>query len=111
MSVCFVLQVRVKPGSEEEFQRRYDALRERVAGGIDGHVVHRLCQGIDDQSRWMIFSEFETLEASQDWERSQEHRDLTMPLRECWDEAQRTSYVVRVETQRPQAGADPRASV
>jgi len=110
MSVCFVLQVRVKPDSEETFLERYDALRERVSAGIDGHVVHRLCQGVDDPSRWLIFSEFETVEASQEWERSQEHRELTMPLRDCWDEAQRTSYEVRLETRRRQPDTEPAAS-
>jgi heme-degrading monooxygenase HmoA len=100
MSVCFILQVRLKAGHEEEFLRRYDALRERVAAGLDGHVVHQLCQGLDEPDLWLILSEWETLEASQEWERSQEHRELTMPLRECWTEAQRTSYAVRLETKR-----------
>jgi heme oxygenase (mycobilin-producing) len=103
--VCFVLQVRVKPGQEEQFLERYDALRARVAAGVDGHVVHRLCQAIDEPDRWLIFSEWETLEASQAWDRSEEHRALTMPMRECWDDAQRLGYTVRIETQHPQRGA------
>jgi heme-degrading monooxygenase HmoA len=103
MAVCFILQVRVKDGHEEEFLRRYDALRERVAAGVDGHVVHQLCQGIDEPDRWLIASQWQSLEASQAWERSEEHRELTMPLRECWEEAQRAGYEVRLETRRREA--------
>jgi heme-degrading monooxygenase HmoA len=109
MAVCYVLQVRVKPGQEDEFLRRYDALSERVAEGVEGHVVHQLCQGIDEPDRWLILSQWENLEASQAWDRSQEHRDLTLPLRECWDEAQRTGYVVRLETRRRQRDVLPTA--
>jgi heme-degrading monooxygenase HmoA len=104
LAVCFVLQVSVKPGSEALFLQRYDALRERVAAGLEGHVVHKLCRGVEDRDRWLILSEWETVEAAQEWERSQEHRELTMPLRECWDEAQRAGYVVQLETTRRSAG-------
>ena len=110
MPVCFILQVRVKPDQEDTFLQRYDALRERVAAGLDGHIVHRLCQGLDEPDLWMILSEWETLEASQDWERSQEHRDLTMPLRECWADARRTSYEVRLETKHPQRDTEAASS-
>jgi heme-degrading monooxygenase HmoA len=102
MSAFFALQVRVKPGLEDEFLERYARLRDRVADGLEGHIVHLLCQGIDDPDQWLIASWWETLEASQEWESSTEHRELTMPLRECWDEAQRTRYAVREETRRPE---------
>ena len=63
---------------------------------------------VDDGSR---LTAIETVEASQEWERSQEHRELTMPLRDCWDEAQRTSYEVRLETRRRQPDTEPAAIV
>jgi heme-degrading monooxygenase HmoA len=107
MAVCFVLEVRVKPGFEDEFPRRYDALSARVAAGLDGHVRHQLCQANDDPQRWLILSEWETLEAAQEWERSDEHRELTLPLRECWEDARRAGYVVRLETTRGRAKVDP----
>jgi heme-degrading monooxygenase HmoA len=100
MAVCYILQVRVKPGLEQEFLTRYDALSERVAAGVDGHIVHQLCQGIEEPDRWLILSQWESVDASQAWERSDEHRELTMPLRDCWVEAQRAGYEVRVETRR-----------
>ena len=82
-----------------------------MAAGLDGHVVHQLCQRVDEPDIWLILSQWETLEASQEWESSQEHRELTMPLRECWDEAQRTSYAVRLETKRPRPGAGADSAV
>ena len=103
MSVCFVLQVKVKPDREAEFLQRFDALRSRVAQGLDGHVVHQLCQSMDDPARWMIFSLWESVAAAEQWERSPEHRELTVPLRACWDEAQRSRYEIRVEARRPRA--------
>lgn len=101
MAVFFVLRMRVKEGSEEEFLRRYDALQKRIGQGIDGHVVHYLCQQPDEPDRWLMASCFDDLESSQAWEQSDDHRALTHPLRECWDEAQRTAYDVRIETRHP----------
>jgi len=104
VSVLFVLQVRVKPGREQDFLERYEQLAKRVAEGLDGHLLHQLCQHTDEPDRWLVASVWETLDASQEWERSEEHRALTMPLRECWDDAQRAGYEVRVETRRGSAG-------
>jgi heme-degrading monooxygenase HmoA len=100
VSVCFVVQVKVKPDLETEFLQRFDALRSRVALGLDGHVVHQLSRSMDDPARWMIFSLWESLAAAEQWERSPEHRELTTPLRACWDEAQRSRYEIQVEARR-----------
>jgi heme-degrading monooxygenase HmoA len=100
MSVRFALEVRVKPGAEQDFRERYEALARRIAEGLDGHVSHQLCQSRDEPDRWLIASEWESFEASQAWERSEEHRELTMPLRACWDDARRVAYDVRVDTRR-----------
>jgi heme-degrading monooxygenase HmoA len=99
--LCFILVVRVKDGLEGEFLHRYDLLQRRIGEGLEGHIVHRLCRDLAEPSRWVITSEWESLEASQAWERSEEHRLLTLPLRECWGEAERSSYEVRVETAHP----------
>ena len=101
MAVCFVLRMRVKEGSEDEFLRRYDELQRRIGQGLDGHIVHYLCRQADEPDRWLMTSYWDDLESSQAWERSDEHRALTHPLRECWDEAERTAYDVRVETRHP----------
>lgn len=98
--MSFLLRVRVTPGREEDFLERYDALAQRIEQGLAGHVVHELCQSTEEPDRWVIASRWETLEASQGWERSAEHRELTMRLRECWDEAERSAYIVRAESRR-----------
>ena len=103
MAVCFVVQARVKPGREEDFLQRYDALRRRLAEGVDAHIVHQLGQSLDDPNQWMIASYWEDYDASQEWERSREHHDLTMPMRDCWEEVQRSRYEIRSETRRGSA--------
>ena len=100
MPVTYVLQVRVKDGREQDFLERYQALHRRIEQGVEGHILHQLCRGVDDPARWLIASQWETLEASQAWERSPEHHELTMPMRECWDEAQRAGYEVELEGRR-----------
>ncbi|MBD0329775.1 MAG: antibiotic biosynthesis monooxygenase [Thermoleophilia bacterium] len=97
----FVVDARVRAGLEDEFLRRYAALGERVAQGLDGHVSHRLCRALDEPGRWLIVSEWETLEQSQAWDRAPEHRQLTGALRECWDDVRRAGFVVHAETRHP----------
>lgn len=91
----------MQPGQKEEFLRRYSALADRVAQGLDGHVVHRLCRDLDDPDAWVIESVWESLEAEEAWERTPEHGQLTKAMRECWAEAQRSRYAVEVETRHP----------
>ena len=100
MTVCFILQVRVKPGREDEFLQRYDAVRRRVEQGLDGHVVHQLGQSLEDPAHWVITSFWASLEASRAWDQSREHHELTMPMRECWDDVRRSGYELRLETRR-----------
>lgn len=95
-----MLRVRVSDGREDEFLRRYEALSERIAQGLAGHIVHQLCQSTSEPDRWLLASHWEDAKSAEAWERSPEHRELTMPLRECWDEAERTAYVVKLETVR-----------
>jgi heme oxygenase (mycobilin-producing) len=102
-TTCFTLRVVVKDGYEAEFLERYDALCRRIAEGLDGHVVHELSRDLDDPGCWLILSRWESLEASQAWERSDEHRELTLPLRECWDDARRHGYELVMQTEHPRA--------
>ena len=98
--VRFLLRVRVPKDREADFLTRYAALARRIEDGMSGHIVHELWQSADDPERWAIVSQFESLEASRAWEQSADHKALTMPLRECWVEAERSSYALRVETRR-----------
>ena len=93
MSVRFVLDVRVKPGSRDDLMRAYAALRARVEQE-PGLLSHQLCEAIDDPERWLVISEWESLDASTGWDRSDEHRRLIGPMRACFDQASSTKFQV-----------------
>jgi heme-degrading monooxygenase HmoA len=87
MTARFVLEVHLKAGREDDLLAAYSALRSRLEQGVDGLISHQLCQSVDDADTWIITSEWDSLEASSHWDRSEEHDALVRPLRECWDRA------------------------
>jgi heme-degrading monooxygenase HmoA len=93
-SVRLIVDVRIKPGSEDELRSAYAALVERAAEQ-PGLIGHQLCQSIDEADRWLVVSEWESLDASDAWDRSEEHGRLLAPLRACFAQAQRTRLDVR----------------
>jgi heme oxygenase (mycobilin-producing) len=101
--VVFVIQV--KPGQQEQFLEAYESIRYEVASGVKGHLVDQVCQSPEDPDSWLITSEWETLEDFLDWERTEEHRELAKPLRECMAEAKSFKYLVREETRAPSDSA------
>jgi heme-degrading monooxygenase HmoA len=94
--VVFVL--RLKPGTQEEFLEAYGGIRHLVAEGVDGHLVDQVCRSPEDPDEWLITSEWESIEHFLAWERTEEHRDLVKPMRECFAEARSLKYVVVEET-------------
>ncbi len=100
----YVLDVRVTPGAEEQLRGAYAALaaRVRVQPGL---ISHSLCQSADDGERWLVISEWESVEASDSWDRSAEHARLIGPMRACFASASRTKFDVR-DGVRP-AGVEP----
>jgi heme-degrading monooxygenase HmoA len=94
MSVRLIVDVRVKPGSQEELKRAYAALAERVRQQ-PGLITHQLCEAIDDPERWLVVSEWDTLEQSAAWDRSEEHARLLAPMRGCFAQASRVGAEVR----------------
>jgi len=93
VSVRFVLDVRVKPGCDDDLRRAYAALRGRVEGRR-GLLEHQLCQSLDDPERWAVISEWASVEASEAWDRSDEHARLIGPMRACFAEARSTKFQV-----------------
>lgn len=96
-----VFVVKLKPGMQEDFLRAYESIRYEVAQGVKGHIVDQVCQSPDDPDAWLITSEWESLEDFLAWERTEEHRELARPMRECMAEARSLKYVVREETSGP----------
>lgn len=96
--VIFLLEL--KPGTSEEFLDAYESIRHVVAHGVKGHVVDQVCQAADDPDRWVITSEWETLDDFAAWEATEEHRELIAPMRRCFADARSLRYVIRRETTR-----------
>jgi heme-degrading monooxygenase HmoA len=94
--IIFLLELR--PGTSDEFLAAYERIRHVVANGVKGHVVDQVGQAADHPDRWVITSEWETLDDFVAWEASEEHRELIAPLRRCFADARSLRYVVRRET-------------
>jgi heme-degrading monooxygenase HmoA len=94
MSVRLVVDVRIKPGSREELLGAYAALRARVARE-PGLIGHQLCECREDGERWLVISEWESIELSHGWDASEDHARLLAPLRACFAQASRSSFDVR----------------
>jgi heme-degrading monooxygenase HmoA len=94
--VVFLLQL--KPGSADRFLEAYEGIRHLVAEGVPGHLVDQVCSAADDPDSWLITSEWESLEHFLAWERTEEHRELVKPMRECFASARSLKYEVREET-------------
>ena len=93
-----VFMIHLKPGREDDFLKAYDSIRHEVARGVKGHLMDQVCQSADDPLSWAITSEWDSLEAFREWERTPEHRDLVKPMRDCWDQAKSLKYQIRLET-------------
>jgi heme oxygenase (mycobilin-producing) len=93
-----VFLIRTKPGAQEQFLAAYESIRHQVAEGVEGHIVDQVCQSPDDPDSWLITSEWETLEHFRAWERTEGHRDLAKPLRDCMAESTSLKFEVRQET-------------
>jgi heme-degrading monooxygenase HmoA len=89
-----IVDVRVRPGTEEDLRRAYRALRER-AEREPGLIGHQLCESADGDGRWLVISEWESMEASRSWDASEDHARLLAPMRACFAEATRSSFLVR----------------
>jgi heme oxygenase (mycobilin-producing) len=94
MSVRLVVDVRIKPGTREELLGAYAALRARAAQE-PGLIGHQLCEAADDSGRWLVISEWESIELSDGWDASEDHARLLAPMRACFAQASRASFNVR----------------
>jgi heme-degrading monooxygenase HmoA len=93
-----VFLVRVPAERTERFLRAYESIRHKVANGVEGHLVDQVCQALADPEQWLITSEWTSLEAFEAWERSQGHRELVRPMRECMTEARSLRFIVHLQT-------------
>ena len=95
MSARFVLDFKISPEREADVLSAYGAMRTRLEEGVPGLRSHQLCQSTDDPARWIVTSDWDDLESSLAWLRSNEHGELIKPLRACMEGAANQSYQVR----------------
>ncbi len=98
MKARVVFLLRLKPGTQQQFLEAYEGIRHLVANGVKGHILDQVCRMPDDDDSWLITSEWDDLEDFLEWERTQEHRDLVKPMRECFAEARSLKFEVVQET-------------
>jgi heme-degrading monooxygenase HmoA len=89
--------ITVLDGAEQRFLDAYDAIRHRVAQ-VPGHLQDQVCQSTTDPAQWVITSEWRSAEHFAEWERSEAHRTLVAPLRDCLTDPRSMRFVVRRET-------------
>jgi heme oxygenase (mycobilin-producing) len=96
-----VFLLKLKPGMGDRFLEAYEGVRHEVAEGVDGHIVDQVCQSREDPDRWLITSEWESVDDFLAWEATEEHREQAKPMRDCFAEAESHKFVVREETRNP----------
>jgi heme-degrading monooxygenase HmoA len=100
-----VFLITLVPGSAGAFLTAYGRIRDGVAG-VRGHIVDQVCRLRDgDDETWLITSEWQSLECFLEWERSDGHRELAAPLRECIASARSLKFDVVEETRLARPGA------
>ena len=92
-----IFSVHIKQGREKDFFAAFQPIRQLIAEGQPGLIAEQVCQSLDDPQRITITSEWVDLESFQAWEKSPRHRELALPLRDCWDEAKLQKYRVEVD--------------
>ncbi|MDT3398000.1 SchA/CurD-like domain-containing protein [Streptomyces sp. B1866] len=92
-----VLLLDVRPGAEQRFLRAYEALRHQVAS-VPGHVSDQLCQSIENPSKWLITSEWESADPFLSWVDSEEHREMVKPLHGCVEDTRSLRFSILRET-------------
>ena len=99
-----IFSVHIKPGREKDFFAAFEPIRNLIAEGQPGLIAEQVCQSLDDPQRITITSEWVDLESFQAWEKSERHRQLALPLRDCWDEAKLLKCRVAVDCPGPARG-------
>ncbi|HEX4831666.1 MAG TPA: antibiotic biosynthesis monooxygenase family protein [Trebonia sp.] len=93
-----VFLIRVPAERTADFLDAYEKIRYEVAEGVPGHIVDQVCQSPADPEQWLITSEWDSLEHFEAWERTDDHRALARPMRECMTEAKSLRFAIRVQT-------------
>ncbi|MFH0521970.1 antibiotic biosynthesis monooxygenase family protein [Streptomyces sp. M41] len=72
----------VRDGKETAFVESYQGVLER-ARRFPGHLGEQLCRSLDDPTRWLLTSEWESLDAINRWRADPDHSVLVEPMNAC----------------------------
>jgi heme-degrading monooxygenase HmoA len=74
--------LRVRDGREADFVESYQGVEERALR-FPGHLGEQLCRSLDDPARWLLTSEWESLDAVRRWRMDPDHAALVEPMNAC----------------------------
>jgi len=93
----------IKPGEEEAFEVAFSEVTRKVKG-TPGHISDELLRDVTDEkkpdepSRYILLSEWESVEAFLAWEDAPIHMQTTTPMRPHWaGRVERRMYEVAVK--------------
>ncbi|MFD7061158.1 cupin domain-containing protein [Streptomyces sp. NPDC059906] len=89
--------VTVAEEKREDFLSAYEKVRFNVAE-TPGHIRDQICQSSDNPEKWLITSEWNSIEEFFAWEKSEEHKELVQPMRACYTDPDFRSFSVVAET-------------
>jgi heme-degrading monooxygenase HmoA len=85
------LEMKVKPGEAEAFERAWREIAEQVRS-FPGNLRQALLQDPGDPHTFVIVTDWESREAFTQFERSPEQDELTAPLRDLRESAKMTVH-------------------
>jgi heme-degrading monooxygenase HmoA len=93
----------IKPGEEEQFEAAFSEVTAKVKG-TPGHISDELLRDVtdkkdpDEPSRYILLSEWESVDAFLAWEDAPIHMQTTTPMRPHWaGRVERRMYEVAVK--------------
>lgn len=92
-----LFMMKVAEDRREDFLAAYEKVRFSVAA-TRGHIRDQICQAPDNPENWLIVSEWTSLADFFVWEKSEDHKELVRPMRECYSEPEFRSFTVVAET-------------
>ncbi|MGA5699575.1 SchA/CurD-like domain-containing protein [Peterkaempfera bronchialis] len=98
-----VLLCDVNDGQQQRFLDAYEQIRHQVAD-IPGHISDQLCQSIEEPTKWLITSEWDSASRFLSWVDSAEHRELVKPLHGCVRDTRSLRFAIARETPERPAG-------
>lgn len=93
MTARIMVQVTVDEGREEEFERTFRQIAPEI-NTAPGLIQHQVIRAVDDPHRYIMLSEWVSVDAFDTWEKTQGHRELVRPLAAMWHGTQIKKFEV-----------------